>query len=393
MPVLHCHCSATGIAPLGVRAVEGADIAKEGSLRPTSSATDLGIGGSGFFVVSKNPNDPVLANYTLTRAGAFLPDKDGNLRNAAGLYLAGFPYDSTGSLGAVNRTGFGDLETVNVGSFTLPGEATAAMSIMGNLPAQETGLATPGAPFISTAEYFTPLGAAEQLQFSWQPSATANQWDLEISDLSGTAYGTVTVDFNDSGALAGTPLAYSNITNTAPAPANFAFDPATGVATLTINNGATPQVIDLTIGAPDSHDGITQFAGDYSAPEYEADGFETGTLLRAEIDEKGDVYGIFDNGSRKLLYNVPLAEVTNANGLVAQDGNAYVLSRDSGSMQLNTASSGLTGTIVPKSLESSNVEVAQELTDLIQTQRAYSSNAKIITTVDEMLDETMRLKR
>lgn len=385
--------TATGIAPLGVRAIEGADIAKDGSLRPTSSGTDLGVSGSGFFVVSKNPNDPVQANYTLTRAGAFRPDADGNLRNAAGLYLAGFPYDSNGSLGAVNRTGFGDLETVNTGTFTLPGEQTTAMSLAGNLPAQETGLATPGAPFISTSEFYTPLGAAEQLQLSWQPSANANQWDLEISDLNGTTYGTVTVDFNDSGALAGTPLAYSNITNTAPAPANFAFNAASGVATLTINNGAAPQVIDLTIGAPGSFDGITQFAGDYSPPEYETDGFETGTLLRAETDERGDVYGIFDNGNRKLLYNIPLAEVTNPNGLLSQDGNAYALSRDSGSMRLNTASSGLTGKIMSQTLESSNVEVAQELTDLIQTQRAYSSNAKIITTVDEMLDETMRLKR
>lgn len=385
--------SPSGVAPLGVRAVEGADITKDGSLRPTSSATDLAISGSGFFVVSKNPNDPVEANYFLTRAGAFSPDENGYLKNAAGLYLAGFPYDTSGSLGAVNRSGFGDLDSVNVGSFTLPGEATTTMSVAGNLPAQETGLATPGAPFISTSQFYTPLGGSDQLQLSWQPSATGNQWDLTISDVNGTTYGSVTVDFHDSGALAGAPLAYSNITNTAPAPASFAFDAATGVATLTIDNGTTPQVIDLTIGAPDSHDGITQFAGDYSPPEYEADGFETGTLLRAEIDEKGDVYGIFDNGSRKLLYNVPLAEVTNANGLVAQDGNAYVLSRDSGSMQLNTASSGLTGTIVPKSLESSNVEIAQELTDLIQTQRAYSSNAKIITTVDEMLDETMRLKR
>ncbi|WP_212522760.1 flagellar hook protein FlgE [Actibacterium sp. MT2.3-13A] len=385
--------NANGFAPAGVQAVQGAEIVKEGSLRPTSGATDLAIGGPGFFVVSKNPNDPAESNYSLTRAGAFQPDENGNLRNAAGLYLAGFPYDSSGTLGTVNRTGFGDLETVNVGSFTLPGEATSAMSLSGNLPAQETGLATPGAPFVSSAQFFSPLGAADQMRLSWQPSATPNQWDLTISDAAGTSYGTVTVDFHDSGALAGAPLAYSNITNTAPAPANFAFNPATGVATLTINNGAVPQVIDLTIGAPGSHDGITQFAGDYSAPRYETDGFQTGTLVRAEIDERGDVFGIFDNGGRKLLYNIPLAEVTNPNGLLAQDGNAYTLSRDSGPMELGTASSGSTGKIVSGALESSNVEVAQELTDLIQTQRAYSSNAKIITTVDEMLDETMRLKR
>ncbi|MFT6533520.1 MAG: flagellar hook protein FlgE, partial [Limimaricola cinnabarinus] len=92
-------------------------------------------------------------------------------------------------------------------------------------------------------------------------------------------------------------------------------------------------------------------------------------------------------------YNIPLAEVANPDGLLAADGNAYALSRSSGKFSLNQAGQGSAGTLTAGALESSNVEVAQELTDLIRTQRAYSSNAKIVTTVDEMLDETMRLKR
>ena len=116
-------------------------------------------------------------------------------------------------------------------------------------------------------------------------------------------------------------------------------------------------------------------------------------LVRTEIDERGDVYGVFNNGSRKPLYNIPLAEVANPDGLLAADGNAYALSRSSGKFSLNQAGQGSAGTLTAGALESSNVEVAQELTDLIRTQRAYSSNAKIVTTVDEMLQETTNLKR
>ncbi|MGX9854641.1 flagellar hook protein FlgE [Limimaricola variabilis] len=381
------------VAPSGVRAVQTSEISTEGALRATERATDLAIGGPGFFVVSKQPNETNEANFMLTRAGSFLPDENGNLRNAAGYYLAGFPYDQTASLGNIDRNQFGDLKTVNLGSLSQTGSPTAEMTISGNIPAQQTGLATPGEPFLSSAEYYSPLGAAQRMQFSWQPSAVDNQWTLSLNGADGTQYGNVTVDFHDSGALAGAPRLYSNATSTAAAPANFAFDPATGVATLTIDNGAVPQNVAINIGAPGTYDGMTQFAGDYSPLKMSADGAESGVLVRTEIDERGDVYGVFDNGSRKPLYNIPLAEVANPDGLLKADGNAFLLSRSSGKFSLNQAGEGSTGSLTAGALESSNVEVAQELTDLISTQRAYSSNAKIVTTVDEMLDETTRLKR
>ncbi|KZX97961.1 MULTISPECIES: flagellar hook protein FlgE [unclassified Sulfitobacter] len=381
------------VAPSGVRAVQGSEISTEGALRATDQATDLAIGGPGFFVVSKQPNETNEANFMLTRAGSFLPDENGNLRNAAGYYLAGFPYDQTASLGMIDRNQFGDLKTVNLGSLSQTGSPTGAMTISGNIPAQQTGLATPGEPFLSSAEYFSPLGAAQRMQFSWQPGAVDDQWTLSFNGADGTQYGNVTVDFHDSGPLAGAPRQYSNATTTANPPANFAFNAGTGVAALTINNGAVPQNLAINIGAPGTYAGMTQFAGDYSPLKITADGAESGVLVRTEIDERGDVYGVFDNGSRKPLYNIPLAEVANPDGLLKADGNAFLLSRSSGKFSLNQAGEGSTGSLTAGALESSNVEVAQELTDLISTQRAYSSNAKIVTTVDEMLDETTRLKR
>jgi flagellar hook protein FlgE len=95
--------------PGGVRAVQASEIDSDGQLRSTSNANDLAISGAGFFVVSKNPNDPSLSNYTLTRAGSFRPDENGDLRNAAGFYLSGFPYDTNGNLLATDRNSFSGL--------------------------------------------------------------------------------------------------------------------------------------------------------------------------------------------------------------------------------------------------------------------------------------------
>ena len=385
--------TAGAMAPAGVRAVQGADVGTEGALRMTERATDLAIGGQGFFVVSKTPNEPDESQYMLTRAGSFQPDEKGNLRNAAGYYLAGFPYDQTASIGTVDRNQFGDLSTVNLGTLSQTGSPTGAMALAGNLPAQQSGLAEPGEAFISSAEFFTPLGEAARMQFSWQPSATDDQWVLSIADDGGASYGEVTVSFHDSGPLAGAPRLYSGAASTATAPAGFAFNTATGVARLTIDNGAVPQTIAINIGAPDTYRGMTQFAGDFSPLKISADGAESGVLVRTEIDERGDIYGIFDNGSRKPLYNIPLAEVTNPDGLRSTDGNAYLLSRNSGKLSLGLASEGSAGSLTAGALETSNVAVAQELTELIQTQRAYSSSAKVVTTADEMLEETTRLKR
>lgn len=377
--------NSTGLAPAGVRAVQGTNVVLDGALRPTGQATDLAIGGSGFFVVSRNPDELVESNYRMTRAGSFLPDENGYLRNAAGYYLAGFPYGDDGTLGAVDRNRFGDLTTVKVGDVQMLGSPTTEIIVGGNLPAQQAGLAASGDPFISSAEFFSPLGVPERLQFSWQPTTDANKWTLTINDpTGGVPFGSVDVTFNASGDFAGSPALYDNSTLTG-------FDLVTGQVELDVGTPAQP--INLDFGAVNSFTGMTQFAGDYAPLRVAADGSGTGMLVRTEIDERGDVFGVFDNGKRKALYNIPLAEVPNPNGLTTTDGNAFLLSRSSGAVRLSSAGTGSAGTITAGALESSNVEVAQELTDLIQTQRAYSSNAKIVTTVDEMLDETMRLKR
>lgn len=381
-----------GEGVLSVAAVDQLDISTAGGLISTNSATDMAIGGNGFFAVSVNPNETVATNYLLTRAGSFLPDANGDLRNAAGYYLAGFPFGLDGTIGSVDRSSFDQMETVNIGNFNISAGVSTEVSAFGNLPSQDTGIAAPGAPFATSSEYFTPLGESQRISFSWAPTTTANMWDLSMSDQNGDPLGTVTVEFNDSGPEAGSPLAYTGATSVATAPANFAFDPLTGVATITLNNGTVPQVLDINLGAPNSFDGITQFAGDFSL-SFDRDGSSVGELVRSEISEDGTLFGIFDNGMRRALYQIPVAIVDNPNGLIEAKGNAYKLSGETGSFSALEANSSTVGSINAGALEAANVDIAQEMTDLIKAQRAFSTNAKIITTVDELMEETTRLKR
>jgi flagellar hook protein FlgE len=385
--------SGNGDTPSGVSAVESSDITLGGTLTATSSSTDMAVNGAGFFIVSTQPNDPVESHYFLTRAGSFRPDANGNLVNAAGYYLAGYQYQPGGSLGAVDRSGFSGMSTVNIQNATIPPAATTTIGVQGNLPSQETGLATPGAPFTSSTNFYNALGGSSRMQFSWQPTSTPNAWTVTMSDDGGTTYGSVTIAFNDSGANPGSPAGYSNVVSSAPAPAGFAFDTATGTATLTIANGTTPQTIQVSLGAPGSAAGMTQFAGDFTPQVFNEDGSAVANLNSVQVDSSGNLVGVFDNGTNRNLYQIPLGRVTNPDGLSPVDGNAYRLSRESGDYSNFEAGTGAVGTIAQRSLESSNVDIAQELSDLIRVQRAYSTDAKIVTTMDQMLDETTQMKR
>ena len=382
----------SGSGVLSVSAVGQLDMQTAGGLISTTSATDLAIGGNGFFVVSLNPNETAQSNYMLTRAGSFIPDENGNLKNSAGFYLAGYRYNLDGELGSVDRSTFAQMETVNVGNISVSAAGTSQMSTFGNLPSQDTGAAIPGAPFASSSEVFTSLGASQRIGFSWQPTATTNTWELSLSDQNGDPLGQVTLDFNDSGPLAGSPLSYSGVTSTATAPAGFSFDTSTGIATVTLNNGVTPQTVEIELGAPGTFTGVTQFAGDFSL-SFERDGTSVGQLVRTEINQEGTLFGVFDNGLRTAIFDIPVATVANANGLVERKGNAYSLSGESGAFFAHRGNTSNVGAVNAQALEGSNVDIAQEMTDLIKAQRAFSTNARIITTVDDMMDETTRLKR
>lgn len=377
----------------GVAARVGSAISTNGVMNNTGRAQDLAISGEGFFVVSKNPNEPLESNYFLTRAGAFREDENGYLVNAAGYYLAGYQLDDTGAVGAVDRNGFGGLSTLRIGDLQMPAEPTSTASVKGNLPAQETGVTNPGAPFLSSMEFFTYLGGSEKLTLSWQPTDQLNTWDVTFSDSLGETHGAIRVDFANAGATPGSPMTYV-MAPVQPVPSTGSLTvSAEGVASLTITVDNDALNIDLSLGAPGTYDGMQQLVGDFTPQKFTTNGSAQSALARSETDSQGIVWGVFEDGRRRALYEIPLAQVTNPNGLSLIDGNAYSVSRAAGDLVMSNAGVGASGTISAGALEASTVEVATELTDLIRVQRMYSTNAKIISAADEMLQEINNLKR
>lgn len=172
------------------------------------------------------------------------------------------------------------------------------------------------------------------------------------------------------------------------------------VATATIDwaNGATNSTIALDLGTAGplgtgQTDGVTQFSSAFFVASVNQNGVSFGSFTGVNINDEGVVTAQFDNGDSRAIYRIPLATFANPNGLEPKNGNAYGQTDKSGNFFLNFANSGTAGKVAASSLEASTVDLAEEFTNMIIAQRAYSANAKIITTADEMLDELIRVKR
>jgi len=156
--------------------------------------------------------------------------------------------------------------------------------------------------------------------------------------------------------------------------------------------GANDSTMAVDVGAIGGRDGVTQSASDF-ARDFDQDGVRFGGFTGVNIDEKGVVIAVFDNGEQRPIYQLPLAMFNNPNGLEAVSGNAYRQTDRSGVLVLQLADSGGTGEVTASALEASTVDLAEEFTKMINTQRAYSASARIITTADEMLEELIRIRR
>ncbi len=361
----------------GASSIVRTDISRSGGIIGSDVMTDLAIGGSGFFAVSSAAAG---GDFALTRAGSFRPDETGALRNAAGYYLQGFALnpDGTYAAGAPSLTTFDSLQTINIGAINGTAQATSEVSFVGNVPQNSTG------PFETGIQYYDDFGAAQTLTLNWVNTGP-NMWDLEIYDgpVAGPPLGTLSnIDFN-----AGVPGA-PNYATSATAGGVGALNAAAGTVDVTLPSG---QVITVSIGAEDSFSGVTQFAGDYN-PETFADGSALGELEAIDINEQGIMIAVFSTGERRPIFEIPLADVVNPDGLTPGDGNVFTLSASSGGLSLRSAGDGV-GEVNAGALEGANVDIATELTSLIETQRAYSSNATVVRTADEMLEEVTRLKR
>ena len=250
------------------------------------------------------------------------------------------------------------------------------MSLGVNLPATETEAGASGTPLDLSIEYFDNLGTSESLALQFTPtvpvSGSTNEWTMTIADsaLGGTIVGSYTLTFDDSRASGGTLLSVvTNIGGT--------YDPLTGVLQVTVDGGP----IDINIGVPgDGTNGLTQLSDNFAPTSISKDGSPVGNMIGVDVDSNGYVSANFDIGITRVIYQIPLVDLPNPNGLEALDNQTYSASLESGSFFLWDAGDGPTGDVIGFALEESTTDVAGELTMLIQTQRAYTSNAKVIQT-------------
>ena len=402
----------------GVNSQTNLNISTAGLLTGTTSATDMAIAGNGMFVVRENADATSADPVAFTRAGSFIADSEGFLRNSAGYYLAGWPVANDGSV-PVNPSDLNTLETINLSSIGGAAEPTSIMGINANLLASQTVSAqeatyAPGASATNMASgavtpdfqrsipFYDSQGGVRTLTISMLKSATPNQWHAEIhmspaTDVT-TGAGLVdgqmltgTVAFDTQGRLdAGnttlpTTLNFLDSTNVAALGATeFQWAAATGVAA---------QTIEIDFGDPNDPGGFTQYDSPSTLESTNVNGTAYGNFAGVEVDDEGFVFAKFSNGIIRAVYQVPVATFANPDGLQAQSGGTYTVTPESGTYTLNTPGLGSAGTIAAATLENSNVDLATEFTTLITTQRAYSASSKIITTADEMLDEAIRMKR
>ncbi len=376
----------------GVRAVTERLIDQRGSLVSTNNATDLAVRGRGFLPVTQATDVEVANGDTdmyLTTTGSFRTDSDGFLRTNSGLVLMGWPAQPDGTIPSFPRDTSDGLEPVQINVNQFSGEPTTRLTLGVNLPATETDADSTGDISELSIEYYDNLGKSENINITFTPTVPAtgssNTWTMTMRDSVDPAViiGEYTLEFADDRTAGGTLLSVTSGTAGGP------YDPATGTLIVDVAGGP----IEINIGNIGDSDGITQLSDNFAPISISKDGSPVGNMTSVEVDPNGYVYAYFDTGITRVIYQVPLVDLPNPNGMVALDQQTYQPSVDSGSFFLWDASDGPTGDILSFALEESNTDVAGELTAMIQTQRAYSSNAKVIQTVDEMLQETTNIKR
>lgn len=366
-------------------------IGEQGALVSTANGTDLAVQGQGMLPVARTA-EVIAGNGSpemlLTTTGSFNIDQNGYLSTNSGLVLMGWPALGDGTIPSFPRDTQAGLQPILIDTAAVVGSPTTEVGLAVNLPATSTQAGSDGDVETLSLEYYDNLSASQTLNIEFTPtvpgSGSSNEWTMVITDAAdaGAVVGEYTLEFSDARADGGTLAAVTAITG-------GAYDPVAGTVTINVSGGP----ISINVGELGGNSGFTQLSDPFTPVSITKNGSEVSNVQGIDIDQNGFLFAIFDGGLTQVLYQIPLADLPNENGLQPLDGQAYRPTNDSGDFFLWTAGDGPTGSIASFSLEQSTTDIAESLTDLIATQRSYSSNAKVIQTVDEMLQETTNIKR
>ncbi len=396
----------------GVATKHSAMMSEQGAPVASSVSTHLAVSGTGYFIV-RGSSSPLMPGegYSYTRAGNFSPDAEGYLKNSAGFYLQGWTVNENGTVDS-NPTNQSTLTAVRVAGIAGDAEATANITLSANLrsttevsPAVATYDATDSAfnmasgavtpDFQIPVQVYDSQGGLHTVTFSFL-KAGPNQWHTEVHMPGGdvTAGGAFVDGQLATGTVSFTPYGqFDRINSTLPMSFDIAASGAGGGPEWDASLGVAAQTINLSFGGSNSRTGLTNSDSPSSLDTALVDGRPFGSLASVDVDEDGFVVAIFNNGLTRKIYQIPLATFANVDGLVPASGGVYAVGPNAGPLAMRAAGMGGAGEIKSRALESSTVDLAEEFSTLIMTQRAYSASSKIITTADEMMDELIRLKR
>ncbi|TWG49371.1 MULTISPECIES: flagellar hook protein FlgE [unclassified Aminobacter] len=380
-----------------------------GNLQYTTSVTDLAIDGNGFFVVQDAAGKPFLS-----RAASFIPDGNGNLVNAAGYYLMGRSY-ALGEPGTT--TTYGDYERVTIPTTGLERVASTMGKLASNLPfdapvyapmlpapgdVTKLPSANPandadiragmeaGSIFKSGLTAIGYAGEAIRLDIYFTKIAD-NQWEVAV--------------FYQPDASTATAFPYIDPVTGAPATAplekmDLTFDPTTGNL---VAGSSTELVLDLR-PAPAGKDlngerisvdlsDMRQLATDYTPLAAEMNGSRPSAIDRIVIDEDGILSVQYANGAMEKLYRLDLAYVQSPDQLSVLPGNVFQEGLQSGQVKFGKPNEISLGAVKSGAVENSNVDIAEELTNMIESQRNYTANSKVFQTGGDLMDVLVNLKR
>lgn len=382
----------------------------QGAFQTTGVMTDLAISGSGFFVLNKGDTT------MYTRAGAFGLDRDGYLVNPGNGYkVQGWNAEIINGVEVLNTSGALSDLVIPVGSKD-PARATEQVFLACNLDKR-----LPEIPEGAAAEtiragtwrveekIYDSFGDEHtmRVEFVRVPGQT-NQWQATVTvdpesptgtnaaaglTPEGQQGNTFLVEFDNLGTLTrvldsqGNPSATEGVLSM-----SVGFDVAN--ATPQEGGAATRQNFQLNLGVAGSvRNTVTQFAETSSTKVFEQDGYGMGYLENFKIDQTGTITAVYSNGSTRTIGQIAMATFTNPGGLEKAGETNFLESNNSGMANIGPSGIAGKGKIIAGTLEMSNVDLAEQFTDMIVTQRGFQANSKTIQTSDQMLQELLTLKR
>lgn len=338
----------------------------QGAIQSTGSPLDAAIQGNGFFVVSS-----ATGQTEYTRGGSFQTNAAGDLTTSTGEVVQGW----SAANGTVDTNA--PLGNITIPSGSLqPPVATQNVSIAMNLDSS----ATTSTPFSTSMTVYDSLGNAHVVTFALTPSSTPDQWNYTMSFPNGdlTSPGTPTtgtLTFDSSGNLI--------------SPAST--DPQPVLTATGLSDGASDMNITWNLYNSSGSPTITQYAQPSATSAMTQDGAAAANLTSVGISNGGEIVAQYSNGQQVTVGQMAMANISNPDSLTSAGDNCYTLGADTATPAIGLPNTGGRGSVLGGSIESSTVDIATEFTNLIVYQRSYEANARMVTTVDQLSQDTINL--